>query len=168
MIELDPDQVGWSIRSSDGRSRMACRSTNSSQDSGKLTAALTLEQQTWQRDRPLQNAAMTRDFRIELPQVVLRIDSLRRLRQRLIEWQVNPAHFTSELCDIAAGDQHLSMSIGRDERLIADLFKPACIVACDCGPSMSGRWAFLVDQSCIRLCADSLGELLRSKSRPRV
>lgn len=133
-----------------------------------MTGSLTLERQTWQRDRPLQNAALTRDFRIELSQVVLRIDSLRRLRQRLIEWQVNPAHFTCELCDITAGDQRLSMSIGRDERLIVDLFKPAFIVAYACGPSMSGRWAFLVDQSCIRLCAERLGELLRARSKPRV
>jgi len=168
VIEFDLDPAGWSIRSSDGRSRMACRSANYSQDTGKLTGSLTLERQAWQRDRPLQNAALTRDFRIELPQVVLRIDSLRSLRQRLIEWQVNPADFTCELCDGTAGDQRLSMSIGRDERLIAAVFKPAFIITCDCGPSMSGRWAFLVDQSCIRLCAESLGELLRSKSKPRI
>ena len=168
MIDLDLDQVGWSIRSSDGRSRMTCHSARSSQVEGTVTGSLTLERQAWQRDRPLKNAAMTRDFRIELPQVVLRVDSLRRLRQRLVEWQVNPAGFTCELCDAAAEDQSLSMTIGRDERLIADLFKPAFIVTYDAGPSMAGRWAFLVDQSCLRLCAESLGEFLRANSRPRV
>jgi hypothetical protein len=145
---------------------MACHSANSWRAEGQLTGSLTLERQMWQRDRPLRDAALIRDFRIELPQVVLRIDSLRRLRQRLAEWQVNPAEFTCKLCDSNAGDQQLSMSIGRDERLIADLFKPAFIIAYDCGPSMNGRWAFLVDPSCIRLCAERLGRFLRAASNP--
>lgn len=147
---------------------MTCRPARSSQVAGTVTGSVVLERQAWQRDRPLKDAALTRDFRIDLPQVVLRIDALRRLRQRLVEWQVNPAGFTCELCDAAVGDQALSISIGRDERLIADVFKPALIVTYDSGPSMAGRWACLVDPSCIRLCAESLGGFLRANSAPWV
>lgn len=170
MIDVDRDHVTWSISSSDGRRHISCRmarrSASSSQTTTTSTGAFVIEGQAWQRDRPLKNAALTRDFRIELPQVVVRLDALRRLRERLVEWQVNPAGFTCELCDPAA-DQRLSVSIGRDERLVTDLFKPAAIVDYENGPSMRGRWAFLVDPSGLRHGAESLGDVLRAGSGVR-
>lgn len=103
-----------------------------------------------------------KDFAVLLPQVVVSNVALKDLRRRLVEWQINPSDFVCDLGAGTGGDQALTLSIGRDSELIYSVGKPTCALTYRCGASMSGRWAFVVDQSCIRLCAESLNEFLKS------
>jgi hypothetical protein len=156
--DADMSRKSWSITSASGRGKVVCRTVGRAKSAGKLVCSFEVEGIAWQRDRALSEASQTTDFRVELPQVVVQTDLLKSLRQRLVEWQSNPAEFVCELCDAAEGDQRLALSIGRDDDLIYSAGKPACILTYACGASMTGRWAFVVDQSCIRLCAESLDQ----------
>ncbi|MGJ7529171.1 hypothetical protein [Variovorax sp. GB1P17] len=102
------------------------------------------------------------DFHVTLPQVLINLVSLKSLRERLVEWQVNPSAFTLELGLLGKGGQRITFAIGRDENLIYSVDKPACTLTYACGAAMQGRWSFVVDQSCIRLCAEGIGEFVRS------
>jgi hypothetical protein len=119
----------------------------------------------WQRDVLVSKAELVRDFEVLLPQVVVDLDALSELRHRLVEWQVNPSEFVCRLGTEKGGDQVLTFAVGRDANLICNVLRPACILTYECGAAMVGRWAFLVDQSCIRLCSDSLGEFLKTLPR---
>jgi hypothetical protein len=163
-LVVDNGETCWSIHASSGRGRFKCFSKSQPTDAGTLVCAVQIVGEAWQRDRPLADAALTVDFEVLLPQVVVDWLSLELLHQRLVEWQLNPYEFVCDLGGKQVSDQRLTFAIGRNEKLIYSTLKPALTLSYSDGASMAGEWAFAVDQSCIRLCADSLVNILKNGS----
>lgn len=156
----------WSISASSGRQRMACRVLSPGRESGTLVGSIHITGQFWQRDRAIAEAAMAPDFEVLLPQVVLDLRALEALRLHLLAWPANPGRFRCELGSPQAAAQRLSLSFGMEAELISSAEKPACRIDYQGGPSMAASWAFVVDQSCIRLAGDELGAVLRACRSP--
>jgi hypothetical protein len=101
------------------------------------------------------------DYQVVLSQVLLDIASLKVLREYLADWQINSNSFNVELSTQDEGDQKFILSIGRDDRLICSVDKPVCTLSYECPSAMNGCWYFIVDQSCIRMCMESIDEFVR-------
>lgn len=157
----DEESFHWSMPSASGRARISCAFVGYSQEPGTLLCEVETSGEFWPRGHDDRNGGTVPDFYVKLPQVLINIDSLKSLRERLVEWQVNPSAFTLEL-GAAKGDQRIMFAIGQDQNLIYSVSKPACTLTYACGSAMQGRWSFVVDQSCIRLGAEGIGEFLRS------
>ena len=93
----------WSIASNSGRASIVSRAISPAPAAGKLVCSFEIEGAAWRRSRPLSDASLTRDFRVELSQVVVRIDLLEALRLRLVEWQVNPSDFVCSFVTLTKG-----------------------------------------------------------------
>jgi hypothetical protein len=158
----------WSLPSSSGRSHIDCALLSHSERANSLLCSIAVAGAFWQRGVKRQPLDLTSDFEVVLPQVLLDIDALKHLRERLVEWQVNPSDFNVELGVRSEGDQQLSFSIGQDKDLIYSTDKPAATISYSCGASMNGRWAWVVDQSCIRRCAESIKDFVRAAEAERV
>jgi len=59
------------------------------------------------------------------------------------------------------------ISIGQEERLICSPAKPACKISYNSSSAMLGQWIFVVDQSCIKICADEIAIVLKSLAERR-
>lgn len=153
--------ANWSMPAASGRARIGCAFLAHSQDTGTLVCGVEASGEFWPRGHTDHNAGTTTDFHVTLPQVLIDLASLKLLRERLVEWQVNPIDFALELGISGKGDQRITFAIGQDENLIYSVDKPACTLTYACGSAMQGRWSFVVDQSCIRLCAEGIGEFVR-------
>lgn len=164
MAELTIVEDGclWTMHSASGRARISCTFVAHSHEAGALVCGFGAAGEFWPRGHIARSADTVTDFHVTLPQVLIDLASLKLLRERLVEWQVNPSGFALELGVSGKGDQRISFAIGRDENLIYSADKPACTLAYTCGSAMEGRWSFVVDQSCIRLCAEALGEFVRT------
>lgn len=103
----------------------------------------------WDRSVPLEAASMTRDFEVRLPQVLISEKGVSALRQHLAAWLDDRHCFE---CTITSQDseQILSVKVGADARFISSQEKPVFELSYSRGASMSARWAFVVDQTCIR------------------
>lgn len=148
--------------SSSGRARIECALVERSENSNALVCRIEVIGSFWPRGRIKPGTETTSDFHVVLSQVLIDVQALKSLRERLLEWQVNPNDFDVALGARDEGDQQLMLAIGRDDSLIYSAGKPACVVTYACGSVMQGRWVFVVDQSCIRLCADGIDEFVRA------
>jgi len=156
------ETANWSMPAASGRARIHCTFVAYSREIGALVCGIEASGEFWPRGLGDRSGSTVADFQVALPQVVMDLASLKLLRERLVEWQVNPSGFALELGVSGKGDQRITFAIGRDENLIYSVDKPACTLTYACGSAMQGRWSFVVDQSCIRLCAEGLGEFVRS------
>ncbi|MFT3777049.1 MAG: hypothetical protein QM772_02020 [Ottowia sp.] len=159
--EGEGDRIFWSLRSNNGRSRIECTLVGRSEKSAALICRIDVAGEFWHRGGANIGPGMTNDFYVTLPQVLLDIRSVNSLYEHLIEWQRDKKSFIVSLGVLNEGDQKVEISIGRDENLIYSIEKPACTFTYACGSSMQGKWSFVVDQSCIRLCAEDIGEFVR-------
>jgi hypothetical protein len=156
------ESANWSMPAASGRARFGCTFVAHSKATGALVCRVEASGEFWPRGDIDRSADTVTDFHVTLPQVLMDLVALKLLRERLVEWQVNPSSFALELGVSGNGDQRIAFTIGRDESLIYSVDKPACTLTYACGSAMEGRWSFVVDQSCIRLCAEALGEFVRT------
>jgi len=149
--------------SSSGRARINCvLIAQSKRAADVFVCRIEVSGDFWPRGVVRQTIDLTEDFHVVLPQVLIDLASLKALRERLIEWHVNPSSFSIELGVRHGEGQQLAFAIGQDDGLIYSVGKPACMLTYACGSAMKGRWAFVVDQSCIRLCAESIDAFMQS------
>ncbi|QSI33331.1 hypothetical protein GNX71_28705 [Variovorax sp. RKNM96] len=161
----DKERFQWAMPSASGRARISCALVGYSKDPGTLLCEVETSREFWPRGHDDRSQGTIPDLQVKLPQVLINLASLKSLRERLVEWQVNPSAFTLEL-GAAKGDQQIAFAIGQVQGLICSVDKPACTLTYACGAAMQGRWSFVVDQSCIRLCAEAMAEFLRSIEPP--
>jgi hypothetical protein len=154
--DADP---AWEMPASNGRTQFKCSARERSVDHRTVVASITLEGDFWQRDRPLKLAAFTREFSMTLPQVVLNLEALIGLAKMLEEWQVSKRSFEIELAT-KESRQQLLFRIGEDEGLICSADKPACTLSYHSGTMFDAKATFVVDQSCIRICSDTLNDFI--------
>jgi len=156
------NKICWSMPAASGRARIDCALLARSEKSDALVCQVNVIGEFWPRGRIEPGTDTTNDFHVALPQVLVDFKSLKSLRERLVEWQVNPSDFSVALGVQGEGDQRLTLAIGHDDNLIYSAGKPACMFTYACGSAMQGRWSFVVDQSCIRLCAEDIGKFVRA------
>lgn len=155
----------WEMPSSSGRARIDCAFiARSERAADVLVCRIEVNGEFWPRGVVRQTIDTTEDFHVVLPQVLIEFASLKALRERLVEWHVNPSSFSIELGAPYGEGQQLTFAIGQDDGLVYSVGKPACMLTYACGSAMKGRWAFGVDQSCIRMCAESIDVFMQSSN----
>jgi hypothetical protein len=164
----EQSSVRWSLSSSSGRNDINCTFLRRSEKPDALLCQIQVTGEFWQRRVKQQPTDLTSDFEVVLSQVLVDIDALKSLREKLVEWQVNPSSFSVELGIQSGGDQRLSFSIGQEKTLIYSADKPAVTISYSCNASMESKWAWVVDQSCIRLCAESIRDFVRAAETERI
>jgi hypothetical protein len=95
------------------------------------------------------------DYEISLAQVLVEIDAIENLLNDLSRWRDDATHFERQLTPESAG-QKLVLSVCHDPGLIYSVDKPAFKICYSNGASMSAKWMFVVDQSCIWLAMESI------------
>ena len=127
-------------------------------------ASLAIEGRYWERSKRLQDADMTTEYSVSLPQVLLSFESLDRLWRDLHRWREEGTHFSRDLIAPSSG-QELIVTLGFDPEFIYTVDKPTFGIAFSNG-SMSGKWRFVVDQSCVYLAIESIQRALSAVREP--
>jgi len=157
----EQNSVHWSLSSASGRNHINCTFLAYSERADTLLCHIQVSGKFWRRGVKQRPTDLINDFEITLPQVLIDIGALKTLREKLVEWQINPSGFKLELGVQSGNDQRLSFSIGRQKDLIYSVDKPAATISYLSGASMEAKWAWIVDQSCIRLCAESIKDFIQ-------
>ncbi len=148
----------WSLSSNSGREQLDI-TLCSRIDARTCLCAVALRRSFWERDRPLAGASITVDYEISLAQVLVEIDAIENLLNDLSRWRDDATHFERQLTPESAG-QKLVLSVCHDPGLIYSVDKPAFKICYSNGASMSAKWMFVVDQSCIWLAMESIKGVL--------
>ena len=149
--------------SSSGRMNFRCSLLRHSARTRAMVCAIEITGEFFARGTTKTSGEIVPDFKVVLSQVLIDRQAVRVLRDRLLEWHTNPASFEIELGTSQEGDQHLSLALAEDPRLLYEVHKPACIITYGSPSAMQGRWSFLVDQSCVQTCAEELRALLSAE-----
>jgi hypothetical protein len=152
--------AGWSLQSSSGRERVSFEGRMLTSRLGTVAGSLTITGTFWQRDRNLSSATLTQDFDVVLHQVLVQAEDLVGLHRKLLAWLQTYAEFECELSTSAPGDPRVRLQLGKNDGLICTRDRPALTLTYKGRPAMEGEWAFLVDQSCVRLCAEEMQAFL--------
>lgn len=156
----DSPSRDWHMRSSSGRIGFSCRLLRASLKTRSVVCELGVTGQFFRRGVTASSGDLVPDFDVRLSQVMLDVQALQNLRDRLVEWHTNPGAFEVELGTSEEGDQRLSLALAQDPNLLFEVHKPACVVTYFSPSAMQGRWSFVVDQSCVRSCAEELRDFL--------
>lgn len=156
LVEHDDNRKLWSISSASGRERFLCAVLSDAPYQGVLVCSLRVEGSFWDRSRHLSSADIIPDFDVCLAQVLVDVECLEDLRKRFEEWLRAGTHFECRLNASKSGGQELIVSVGADPGLIYVDAKPAFMIEYSAGAFMTGKWSFIVDQSCVRLAIEAL------------
>ena len=107
---------------------------------------------------PLQ-AATVPDTTAILHQLVFQRAHLAAVAAELEKWTVDQAPFRLALVDTPGC--RLSMSVGARDDFISSAMKPVFAMEYDRGPRLRAAWAYVVDQTCIRIMLEELKFFLR-------
>lgn len=158
---FERDDRTWSIAASSGRGSIVFRIEGAPTRSwlaDTVVCSVRVRQSSWQRGRDGLGRALVKDVDIKLFQVVIDAGSLARKQRELADWLDNHQTLTIDMSSSEHQDQSLEFSINVDRSNVLETW--TCSLVYECGTSMVGRWSFVVDQSCVRLCAEALGEVL--------
>lgn len=158
-----PQNCQWSMNSNSGREQFDVF-VESEVDAQTLLCSARILRNFWQREKPIADAQMALDHDIVLAQIIVEIHELEKLLTDFHRWRDEGMLFERRITSAVAGP-NLSVSIGRDPGLIYSVDKPAFIVCYSNGAAMSGRWAFVIDQSCVRLAVESIAAILEEAGR---
>jgi len=152
----------WSISSNSGREQFDI-AIGSRIDARTCLCAVALRRSFWARGGTLASANMTVDYEISLAQVPVEIAAMEDLLVDLGRWRDDATHFERQVTPESAG-QKLVLSVCHDPGLIYSADKPAFKICYSNGASMSAKWMFVVDQSCIWLAMESIKGVLEGLS----
>jgi hypothetical protein len=152
----------WSISSSSGREQLvisSARCANITADS-PIVCSVNLAGETWQRSLRPAMGQVLQDFSLTVPEVLIRRAAILELLDNLNSWQLTLHQFEIELADSCATDQSFVFELSRVNELIFKQDRPACTIRYSTGVAITTRSSFVVDQSCIALCAESLSSFV--------
>lgn len=156
----DRKKPNWSINSSSGRIFLKCRLEKTSEIKDILVTSLNMRGDFWQRGKEKFNKKIVNDFSINLPQVLIRLSSIKELSKMLENWMNKRTEFSQRISPEDYGDQYLEIYIGKNEGLIYSKEKPACVISYKFGSQIEGKLFFNVDQSCINLCLEEINSFI--------
>ena len=140
----------WLMSSASGRERFLCTRIAPAKISRCSLYKVEVNGNFWDKGVPLAEAGISPDFQVQLPQVLFSDDALVALRGHINSWLEERTHFECLMTPELNSDQILTIAIGSDSGLISSKDKPVFIVNYSRGSAMVGRWAFVIDQSCVR------------------
>lgn len=137
----------------------------------QLAGGVAIRSLFWSRPDAIESgtfeAPPVEDLAASIPQVVLDVSALERLRSLLQQWLIDHSEFEVELAKNDA--QQLSIAAGDRAELICSLESPALTLRYRAERVQALEVYFLVDQSCISAALEELEALLeatRSRSGP--
>lgn len=158
------DERSWSMVSSSGRDRVVFKFEGLSKrhhTTGTLVCSIRVRGRFWDRSGALcTGAGLVNDYDVSLPQVAIEGRSLVTLHRRMIRWFDGYRPLRVGLSSSEEGNQATTVRIGKNPVLTYRPEKQAYSLFYTDGVT-SVRCPFVVDQSCIRLGAGSLGRALR-------
>ncbi|HJU38712.1 MAG TPA: hypothetical protein VJ724_04005 [Tahibacter sp.] len=156
------DTDTWVVDCDMQRTRVACKAIAPAVDADTVCCAVTVEGDDWDR-REKRPGNIVADFRIVLPQVLMRLARLRALLGLLDVWLADFEPFEYKVCVRAEVRQDFLVCLDRQPKLVYAIGKHAVTLRYDVGESMIGYWAFLVDESGVRIWRDSLAAFLEAR-----
>jgi hypothetical protein len=146
----------WRLDSSNGWQHVAGRA-GGTPSQAHLVTEVTMAGGFWDRERVFLGQEfgpeLVPDFTVKLPQVLIGRDKLADLRRQLLQWLEQPREIR---CDLAVGTgQEFTLSLRVESDIICSMEKPVCTVRYSAS-QMTCQWKAVVDQSCIRLLAESI------------
>lgn len=160
LIDIPNQTNSWSIASSSGWMRLILSAPMAQVRLAAVPCSVKLESDFWQRDRDAQQPKLTRDFDVRLHQVLIEPQSFGILRNKLDVWLTTAAEFEFQLGTHSPSDPLLIVSLGMVPDLICTHGKTACTFNYKSAPNMDAKWSFVVDQSCVRACIESLDRFI--------
>ena len=91
-------------------------------------------------------------------------DSLAGLRSRLCEWLATQAPFAVRLVDEPG--LSFSVAVAPSDTMISSASKPLFEVVYTAGRALNAAWAYIVDQSCVRIMLEELDALMTASGVP--
>ncbi len=105
---------------------------------------------------PKSSSHIVDEYDFALPQMVWQYQSVKGLVSDLEAWEVEPREINRNLS--GANDPLFEIWIGKSDKLISSLQKPACVLRFS-GASVTGlNIGFVTDQSCLRIFRETLSE----------
>ncbi|MEK8020580.1 MAG: hypothetical protein VSS75_027250 [Candidatus Parabeggiatoa sp.] len=154
----------WSLLSADGWNKVTgtfIRKWMSLEDDVLLLTDISITGDFWQRDKEeVNDAKITLDFRVQLPQVIIKENALKELIIEIDKWFSEPREIGIELSNVCY--QSFQITFGMKDEFICSPDKPVCTIQYSSDSRMKmGEWNFVVDQSCLRLFRDDLNLILK-------
>lgn len=159
-MDCQEDSPRWEVVSSSGREIVDCRFLDYLNDHSKIVCSLEAKGFFFDRAKRDFSPPFQLDFHVTLPQVLLDIESIVILRDKLTRWIEKYEEFDLSIGTRAHGDQSLLISLGKAHGKIHSQLKPVLTFSFVCPSSMDGKWSFIVDQSCIGIWAHELSQFL--------
>jgi hypothetical protein len=129
---------------------------------GKQVLEVSVSEECWDRRQAEAGDLMRPDFNMTMHQVVSSLGQLQSLLGALDSWLFERADVDVELCVIEG--QSLRFKMAPDSEWISSREKPVFFGSYATNPSVATCWAYVVDQSCVRIMRDELAEALSMAS----
>lgn len=126
-----------------------------------LVCRFTLVGEYWDR-RQEATREVVEDFRVVLPQVIMAREGLEDLRQAFAGWLKEDRAFSCTLQPADGGGQVLEVSLGDDPRFVRSTHKAVLTFNYCSGLVMQSSFSFVVDQSCVSMAMEGIGECVRA------
>ncbi|MEZ5901325.1 MAG: hypothetical protein R3D51_17740 [Hyphomicrobiaceae bacterium] len=158
------DDFDWSIPSSSGRENLTFVLARTVFDSGYLVLSIRYDGDFWQRE--LIRAAdppLITDFRLQIAQVAVAYEALKVFADELKAVSSDPTKSIGgvrAVMDASIFGQKFSLVIGRKAGVKYAGDYTSCAMMFTNGKTLTIDASFIVDQTCIRVCAESLDGFL--------
>lgn len=148
----------WTIPSNSGWRQFKCARTNHALRGDAICCSLHIYGDFWDRNEN-ESKSLVPDFRVDLPQVLISAERLRHLIEDVDRWLVDQENFERSISSPKSG-QDFTVIVNREPSLVYSIGKRAVTFRYTNGEAMIGKWSFVVDESCLRICRDSLSGFL--------
>ena len=150
------DNQSWSLTANSGWKRFSCSASGILDNQLDIVCAIGISGDFWDRGVALDIASLKEDFHSVFPQVILSREYLSALCKKLDAWLELPEEFSCDLSEPTRSYQEIIFSLGRRPEFISSIDKPVFELQVIISPTVVSKYAFIVDQSCIRICRDEL------------
>ncbi len=152
------DDDAWTVTSDSGWRHFKCTRTSQARQGDTICCSLLVCGRFWDRNE-VENKSLVADFRVELPQVLISAERLKLLLSEIDRWLVEQEDFE---CAISSpnGGQEFTVTVDREPSFVYSIGKRAITLRYGNGEAMVGKWSFIVDESCLRICRDGLIDFL--------
>jgi hypothetical protein len=147
--------TSWKIRSNSGWRDATFVPVNGAEGQ-LLRHRITIRGRFWRR--PGTDGDLVDDFEVSLQQVLVTQTQLQALLDAMNSWLLDQVGFK---CTLGDGDPEIGVEFSVRAGLICSESKPVCTITACFGPAFLGEWAFVVDQSCIRMASEELAAAIR-------
>lgn len=155
----------WYVRSSSGRDTVSVDFIKQYEGTDArefLVSRVEITGNFWGRFDEIFEGDEVEDFTVVLHQVCFCREQLQEFLRQLEAWLQHPSPISIDLGPGLRDDQKFKITIGKHEEYISSDEKPVCTIESSLGVFRYGKWMFVLDQSCIRLLVEELGEALKA------